>query len=142
MVRWEMVPRAARAAAVVLSEREWSVLSRRLAGESLAVIAGADMSKQAVDHTEKHAMRKLAQLAGRPVPSINDVLPELRDEPLRGRDVPDYPAFTGGARECKSGLDELADAFVAEAERGTVSKSRRAWYDRRARQLEARQLAE
>ena len=35
-VRWDVLPPEAQAAATVLSEREWSVLSRRLAGESLA----------------------------------------------------------------------------------------------------------
>ncbi len=67
-VRWDVLPPEARTAAAVLSEREWSVLSRRLAGETLTAIAGGAVSKQAVDHTEKQAMRKLARLAGRALP--------------------------------------------------------------------------
>jgi hypothetical protein len=144
MVRWEMVPRAARAAAVVLSDREWSVLSRRLAGESLAAIAGGSMTKQAIAYSEQHTMRKLAQLAGRALPcSVNDFVRATREAPAAA-DVPECAdgmhGHTGG--ECKTPLDKLADAFIAEAERGKLSAARHRWYDRRARQLEARQQAE
>jgi hypothetical protein len=48
----------------------------------------------------------------------------------------------GGARDRKTALDKLADAFLAEAERGKLSKRKRAWYDQQARHLEAQQLAE
>jgi hypothetical protein len=144
MVRWEMVPRAARAAAMVLSEREWSVLSRRLAGESLAAIAGGSMTKQAVDYTEKHAMRKLAQLTGRALScSVNDFVRATREAPSQVDVAECADAMRGHAGgECKNALDKLADAFIAEAERGKLSAARRRWYDRRARQIEARQLAE
>jgi hypothetical protein len=142
LVRWELLPGAAQAAATGLSEREWSVLSRRLAGESLAAIAGAEMSKQAVDYTEKHALRKLAQLAGRALPcSVIDFVRATREAPAAAA-VPDCSLHGRQDLDSKTALDRLADAFIAEAERGHMSKRRRAWYDRRARQLEARQRAE
>ena len=142
-VRWDVLPPEARTAAAVLSEREWSVLSRRLAGETLTAIAGGAVSKQAVDHTEKQAMRKLARLAGRALPcSVTAFIHATREAPS-GSDpecADGLHGHTGG--ESKTALDKLADAFIAEAERGPVSTARREWYDRRARQLEARQLAE
>jgi hypothetical protein len=142
LVRLEMLPGTAQAAAAALSEREWSVLSRRLAGESLAAIAGSEMSKQAVDYTEKHALRKLAHLAGRALPcSVIDFVRATREAPS-AVDVPDCSLHGRKCLDSKTALDRLADAFIAEAERGHMSKRRRAWYERRGQQLEARQRAE
>jgi len=139
-----VVPPEAQTAVACLTARQWDVLSWRLNGESCECIGERQgCSKQAIHIVERAALSKLAQLAGRPLPcSVNGFIHATREAPsgadpecadgLHGR--------TGG--ESKTALDKLADAFIAEAERGPVSTARREWYDRRARQLEARQRAE
>jgi len=144
-VRWDVVPPEAQAAVACLTARQWDVVCWRLNGESCECIGERQgCSKQAIHIVERAALCKLAQLAGRALPcSVNDVIHATREEPTAA-DVPECAdgmhGRTGG--ESKTALDKLADTFIAEAERGPVSTARREWYDRRARQLEARQRAE
>jgi DNA-binding CsgD family transcriptional regulator len=142
-VRWEMLPPEAQAAVARLTGRQWEALCRRLHGESYARIAKRHgCSKQSVYDAESNALHKLAHLGGRLLPcSVIDFVRATREAPAA--DNGEYmDGMHGRARAGKSALDKLADAFIAEAESGKLSKRRRAWYDRRARQLEAQQLAE
>jgi DNA-binding CsgD family transcriptional regulator len=142
-VRWEMLPPEAQAAVARLTGRQWEALCRRLRGESYARIAKSHgCTKQSVCDAESNALFKLAHLGGRLLPcSVIDFVRATREAPAV--DNGEYiDGMRGRAREGKSALDKLADAFLAEAERGPLSEARRAWYDARARQLEAQQLAE
>ncbi len=143
-VRWDVVPPEARAAVACLTARQWDVLCWRLNGESCDSIGERQgCSKQAIHIVERAALGKLAQLAGRALPcSVNDFIQATREAPSGANVEYTDPMNGRTSGESKSALDKLADAFIAEAERGPVSTARRGWYDRRARQLEAQQRAE
>jgi hypothetical protein len=126
-----------------LTGRQWEALCRRLHGESYARIAKSHgCTKQSVCDAESNALFKLAHLGGRLLPcSVIDFVRATRE--ARSADNGEFiDGMRGRARERKSKLDKLADAFLADAERGKLSKRRREWYDRRARQLEAQQVAD
>ncbi len=116
-----------------------------LNGESCESIGERERcSRQAIHTVERTALCKLARAAGKAEPlSVDTIVRATREAPeaaITEDEARGLCGHRGGLP--RDALDKLADAFIAEAERGPVSAARREWYDRRARQLEARQLAE
>jgi len=137
-IRWHLLPAAARAAMLVLRARQWAVIRERLQGATCAEIALKEgLSRQAIHSVERTALANLARAAGRKeAPSVDTIVHATREAPAASVTKEEARGLTGHAGGLpQDELDKLADAFIAEAERGPVSTARRAWYDRRARQL-------
>ncbi len=139
-IRWDKVPPEAKAACGAITEYSWSVVRRRLAGETCETIARAEgCSTQAVYNCCQRAIEALVRRGGRAV-SINDVRRAAREDRKQPVLTCEEVQLPRGVRRCRPAdqveakAEALADAFLA----GKVSAAQA---DRQGRALESELLA-
>ncbi len=139
-IRWDKVPPEAKAACGAITEYSWSVIRRRLAGQTCKAIARAEgCSTQAVYNCCQRAIESLVRRGGRAV-SINDVRRAAREDRKGPALACEEVQLPKGIRRCRPAdqvegrMESLADAFLA----GRVSADQAA---RQGRALESELLA-
>ena len=122
-VRWDVVPPEAQAAVACLTARQWDVVCWRLNGESCESIgerqgcSNRPFTLSSGPHWASWPSSRAVHAVFRERSHSRDAQGAVR---VRSRSAATrMHGRTGG--ESKTALDKLADAFLAEAERGPVS---------------------